>query len=173
MARFRKFWSLARPEKLSLCEAGVVLALSALGVRTIAFRHIDRFLRACWNDRPWETANREDDIALVERSVDRATRLLPWQSQCLSRSIATYVMLRRRGVSAALFAGVRLAGNSSLLAHAWVDTGRGATIRDSEAHHYATLVRIGREPADGGFGGEPAHVPSRSPGAARAAVRPR
>ena len=49
MGRLAKFWSLTRREKEFLCEASILLLLSNTCVKSIAFRHIDRFLRR-WND---------------------------------------------------------------------------------------------------------------------------
>ena len=50
MRRLFRFWSLPRREKQFFCEAAVLLLLSHLSVKTIAFRHIDSFLRARWNN---------------------------------------------------------------------------------------------------------------------------
>ena len=123
MGRLLKFWSLTRREKQFFCEAGILLLLSNLCVKTIAFRHIDSFLRARWNDCTRGAFDRADDIKLVNLSLSRAANLLPWKSLCLSRSIAAFIMLRRRGIPAVMFAGVKFSEDSSLLAHAWVDTG--------------------------------------------------
>ena len=149
MRRLRKFWSLTGREKQCFCEAGILLLLATLGVRTIAFKHIDRFLRARWADVPLSAFCRADEIRLVERSVSRAANLLPWKSQCLSRSIAAYIMLRRRGIPAALLAGVRVSKDSSLRAHAWVRVGAGVADGTSETAAFTALVRIGQEPVDG------------------------
>lgn len=143
MGRIRKFRSLNRSEKLGFCEAGVFLLVSTLCVRAIAFKHIDRFLRTRWTEVPPDVFDCGGDIKLVERSVSRATLLWPWPSKCLSRSIATFTMLRRRGVPATLFAGARVSEDSSLYAHAWVGVGDEASDQRSEDVRYATLVRIG------------------------------
>src|SRR6266487_2794498 len=103
MGRLLKFWSLTRREKLFFCEAGLLLLLSNLCVKTIAFRHIDGFLRARWNDSTWDGGNRAEDIELVNLSLSRAANPLPWKSLCLSRSIAAFIMLRRRGIPAVIF----------------------------------------------------------------------
>ena len=50
MGRLLRFWSLPRREKQFFCEAAILLLLSHLSIKTIAFRHIDRFLRARWNN---------------------------------------------------------------------------------------------------------------------------
>ena len=123
MGRLRKFWSLTRREKKFLCEASILLLLSNACVKAIAFRHIDRFLRIRWNDDIQSGIDYKQEITLVQHSISRATNVLPWKSRCLSRSITQFIMLRRRGIRAILFAGVRFSGHSSLDAHAWVDTG--------------------------------------------------
>src|SRR5712672_3441006 len=122
MGRLLKFWSLTRREKLFFCEAGILLLLSNLCVKTMAFRHIEGFLRARWNDGTRGGCNCADDIELVTLSLSRAANPLPWKSLCLSRSIAAFIMLRRRGIPAVMFAGVKSIKDSSLLAHAWVHT---------------------------------------------------
>lgn len=144
MRRLIKFWSLTRREKQFFCEAAILLLLSNTGVKTIAFRHIDGFLRARWNDRAEGGFDRVDDIELVDLSLVRAVNLLPWNNWCLSRSIAAFIMLRRRGISAVMFAGVRSSDDSSLLAHAWVQTA-GRVIGGSSGN-FTPLVRIGNPP---------------------------
>jgi Transglutaminase-like superfamily len=150
MGRFHKFWMLPRREKLLLCEACVLLLLANLSVKIFAFRRIERHLRAhCNNDRLLRSsasAYDKDGIKLVDLSVARAAVVLPFKSLCLSRSIATFTMLRRRGFPAVLFAGVRVCADSSLIAHAWVEPGCGMMERNSEEAAFTTLVRIGVEP---------------------------
>ena len=150
MGRFHKFWRLPRREKLFLCEACILLLLANLSVKIFAFRRIERHLRAhCNNDRILGISASADDvkeIKLVDLSVARAAVVLPFKSLCLSRSIATFRMLRRRGFPAVLFAGVRVCADSSLTAHAWVEPGCGMMERNSENSAFTTLMRIGVEP---------------------------
>ena len=115
-------------------------------VKTIAFRHIDSFLRARWNDGIQGGIDRGEEIRLVQRSISRAANVLPWKSLCLSRSIAAFIMLRRRGIPAVMFAGVKFSEDSSLDAHAWVDTGHGVTDASSENSDFTAVIRIGQEP---------------------------
>ena len=151
MGRFHKFWMLPRREKLFLCEACILLLLANLSVKIFAFGRIERHLRAhCNNDRILGISASAYDvkhgIKLVDLSVARAAVVLPFKSLCLSRSIATFTMLRRRGFPAVLFAGVRVCADSSLIAHAWVEPGCGMMERNSEKSAFTTLVRIGLEP---------------------------
>jgi hypothetical protein len=143
MRRLGKFWSLTRREKEFLCEASILLSVSSFCVKAIAFRHIDRFLRTRWNDEIQGCVDREQEIRLVQRSISRAVNVLPWRSLCLSQSIAEFIMLRRRGIPAVMFAGVRFSGNSSLDAHAWVDTGLVVNDKRSENSGFVPLIRIG------------------------------
>jgi len=145
MRRLAKFWSLTRREKKVFWEASVLLSLSNACVKAIAFKDIDRFLRTRWNDAVRGGIDREHEITLVQRSILRAANVLPWQSLCLSRSIAEFIMLRRRGIPAVLFAGARLSGDSALNAHAWVETGLGVQGRHSENAAFAAVIRIGAD----------------------------
>jgi hypothetical protein len=122
MGRLLKFWSLPRREKQLLCEASILLLISNASVKAIPFRHIDRFLRIHWNDGMRGDIDHEQEIRLIKHSISRAANVLPLKSLCLSRSIAQFIMLRRRGIVAILILGVRFSDNSSLDAHAWVDT---------------------------------------------------
>jgi Transglutaminase-like superfamily len=146
MGRLHKFWSLSRRERQSCFEAAILLVLANLCVRTIAFRHIYRFLNAYGNRRARGGFNPDDDVKLVNLSLSRSANLLPWQSLCLIRSIAAFIMLRRRGIPAVMFVGARLE-DSSLLAHAWVRTDRGEADPESENSAFTALVRIG-QPCD-------------------------
>jgi hypothetical protein len=148
MRRLAKFWSLTRREKEFLCEASILLLVSNICVKTIAFRRIERFLCTRWKDRILDCIEREQDISLVQRSIARAANVLPGKSLCLSRSIAEFIMLRRRGVPAVIFAGARFSGHSSLDAHAWVETGLGMNDKRRENSGFATVMKIGTRVSD-------------------------
>jgi Transglutaminase-like superfamily len=139
MHRLTRYWFLTRLEKQGFFEAALLLLLSNICLKTIAFKHIHRFLDSRWNGIV-HGVNPKEQSELVQRSVSRAANVLPFECLCLSRSIAAFVMLRRRGVPAVVFAGLRKSGQSFLEAHAWVDAGQ---IEDDENSAFATLIRIG------------------------------
>jgi hypothetical protein len=143
-----KFWSLSRREKKFLFEASILLLLSNACVKVIAFRHLDRFLRTRWNNVIEDGTDQKQEIRLVQRSISRAANVLPWKSLCLSRAIAEFIMLRRHGIPAVMFAGVRFSGHSSLDAHAWVDTGLAVNDKSPENSGFATVIRIGTRADD-------------------------
>jgi hypothetical protein len=138
---------MTRREKTFLCEAGILLLLSNACIKVIAFSRIDRFLRTRWNNSIKGRTGQEQEIRLVRRSISRAANVLPIRSLCLSRSIAEFIMLRRRGIEAVLFAGAKFSGDSSLDAHAWVETGL-VNDESSEKSGFATVIRIGTGAVD-------------------------
>jgi hypothetical protein len=134
-----KMWCLTRREKLLICEAIIFLFFSTLCIRMIAFKRIERFLRVRWKH---VVQSCDKDVRLVNRSVSRAANLLPWKSLCLSRSIAEFIMLRRRGIPAVLVAGVKFSKDRSYLdAHAWVAT----SLADTVSLNFVVVFRIGQE----------------------------
>ena len=138
MGRLARLWSLSRREKWLFFEASVLLLLSITFVRAIAFKHIDKFLRARWNDGAQSDNQPEQEIKVLRHSVLRAVNALPCKSLCLSRSIVEFVMLRRRGIPAVIKVGARFASPSCLEAHAWIDIGPSSV--NSE---FTTVRRIG------------------------------
>ncbi len=141
MDRLTKFSLLTTREKKLLCEASILLALSNTCVKLVAFKHIYGFLCSHWKTTKGITC--EQEVRLVQRSVLRAANALPWECLCLSRSIAEFIMLRRRGIPAIMFAGVRLSDHASLEAHAWIDTGLGRHDKSSDTSAFSPLIRIG------------------------------
>ena len=148
MHAIRKFWSLSRREKKCFLEALSFLAVASVSIKVVAFRHIERFLRSRTGNLQHDLSL-EQEVRLVQASILRATRALPWSALCLSQSIAEYLMLRRRGIAAAIIAGVQFAGDRSLNAHAWVDLGLSNHKKKDEASEsYTVVMRIGSETAD-------------------------
>ncbi len=148
MRRLLKFWSLPGREKYCFCEAGILLLLANLSIKIIPFRLIYRFLHVNWNARIRVVLDSAENVELVMLSLSRAANLLPWKSQCLSRSIAAFVMLRRRGIPAIMFVGVKSLQDSSLLAHAWIHAGHDLTDENPENSTFTALVSVGGGTAD-------------------------
>jgi hypothetical protein len=148
MHRLAKFWSLTRREKELLCEASILLSLCNIWVKAIPFRHIEKLLRTRWNHHTQGTIDYEQESKLVHGSVSRAANVLPWKSRCLPRSIAEFIMLRRRGIPAVIFAGVRFSGDTALDAHAWVRIGLEVNDKSTENSGFVTVIRIGSLASD-------------------------
>ncbi len=145
--RLSKFWGLSRYEKGLLFEAASLLLISNLSVKLIPFRQIDSFLRAYGHAHGAKVvealSDRALDIQVVNLSLSRAARLLPWDSLCLMQSIAAFVMFRRREIPAVMFVGVKFSEDTTLRAHAWVHTDRDGTDENLHSATFSPLVRIG------------------------------
>lgn len=149
MSPLAKFWLLTGREKVFLGEASLLLLLTNICVKVIAFRRIDRFLRARCNDIAQNQGiDRGSEIRLVHGSISRAANMLPWKSLCLSRSIAEFIMLRRRGIPAVMFAGVKFSDDSTLHAHAWVDAHLGPNDTKPGQAGFTTVITIGADAID-------------------------
>lgn len=100
-------------------DAPLVLAIH-LGVRLVGLARIRRVLRRM---QPAD-ASPPADIALVVEHTRLRMRVvkirLPWCGNCLSRSLAIWFVLRRRGIESALRIGAMM-NDDGLKAHAWVE----------------------------------------------------
>jgi hypothetical protein len=150
VSKLHNFWSLARREKLLFCEASILLLLSILCIKAVAFKRIYSFLcdRYGWvKAHTGGPSSYASDVTLVKRSIVRAANHLPLTSLCLSQSIAQFIMLRRRGIPAVLFAGVKISDNSLLDAHAWVEADPEKNDERSKDSGFSTVIRIGTRTA--------------------------
>jgi hypothetical protein len=142
MGRLLRFWSLPPRERQFFFEAVILLLLSHLSVKTIAFRRIESFLRARWNDDTRNAVDVAEVVKLADVSLSRAVNLLPWKNLCLSRSMAAFIMLRRRGIPVVMVAGVKFSGAFSLHAHAWIDHPEPSASSENSA--FTAVLRIGQ-----------------------------
>jgi hypothetical protein len=102
-------------EIAGLSQATLVLCRVALGLRRGDFADLMRRLRL---DQKMPSA----EPVLVEREARRvrwAHRLVPFEANCLLDSVATAVLVHRRGYSVPLVIGVQKDGGT-LQAHAWL-----------------------------------------------------
>lgn len=72
---------------------------------------------------PLLAPEQEAGVRHVARALAAARRRLPWESTCLTQSLAAAWMLRRRGVQGQLLIGVERDTAGQFKAHAWVRAG--------------------------------------------------
>jgi Transglutaminase-like superfamily len=81
------------------------------------------------------------EATMVERMVAVAARRCPVSSNCLSRSLTLWLLLRQHGVNAEVCLGVRR-GAGELEGHAWVEyLGRTINDRDDVRRRFAAMPR--------------------------------
>ena len=121
-------------------EAFVALAIARLAVRLVPAKRL-----LAWAARRPRQPQRFADPGLpaeIAAAVDfvGSSRFMP--AKCLPRALATQAMLRRRGIASRLCLGVARDGRS-LLAHAWVEIGRGQIIiGEVDDNHDQEFTRV-------------------------------
>jgi hypothetical protein len=120
--RLRNYHKLATEDRRLVREAGALLFTAWLAIRVVPFRRLAPWLGRSQTESP-ETQSAES-VATARRvawAIAVAARQFPWFMNCFPRAIAAKLMLRRRGVAATLYLGVRR--EARLKAHAWVRVG--------------------------------------------------
>ncbi|MCY4634686.1 MAG: lasso peptide biosynthesis B2 protein [Acidobacteria bacterium] len=114
-------WLRLPPQQRAMAlEAAMRLTLARLIVYYVPMRYWRRRLEAVASDGSSD-AGRQPLGRAVGRMVRRVARRLPFEALCLPQAMAAQWMLRRRGVSARLWIGVRRPAPGRPLAyHAWL-----------------------------------------------------
>lgn len=119
MSLFAGWLRLPPPQRVVALEAAVWLTLARLLVYHVPMRYWRRHLEAAGGGAG--DAGRLPLGRVVARMVRRVARRLPFEALCLPQAMAAQWMLRRRGVSARLWIGVRRpAPRRPLDYHAWL-----------------------------------------------------
>lgn len=133
-AAWMRFCNLSGRERRDFFLGLLFLPLVVAWLRVSTFRSVQQVLEK-WHGDAALTNQRDDTGALAEsqsasRMLDAASRRGLVRGNCLSRSIALWWLLRRRGIPAQLRIGARKIGNQ-LEAHAWIEVA-GHAINDSD-----------------------------------------
>jgi hypothetical protein len=127
-------------QKCLLVEALVLLALARLAVLLLPFRWVAR----CLGKQSAQTPEEHDpahipQLCRIRTMVGRVSRNVPWTSKCLDQAIAAKLMLRRRGIPATVYFGVKNDEHGQLAAHAWSRSGRVYITGGRSRKQYTTI----------------------------------
>jgi hypothetical protein len=136
---------LSGPERRLLVEAVLALGLARVAVRLIAFHRLARLLKLSQGvatDTVTPSQSRHADA--VGWAIRAAAARLPWQSTCLTQTVAASAMLRRRGIPGTLYLGVAENASSGLrmAAHAWLACGEAVLVGEAGRERFTTLARF-------------------------------
>jgi hypothetical protein len=141
MDTWRKFWRKSGYERRIALEAAATLIATWAGLRVAGYRRW-RNLLARFTPADSQQAAHQDfaDSKTIEsnsRTIadmeESAARHVPFESNCLERSVTLWWLLRRRGIPADLRIGVRK-DSGSFEAHAWVEV-NGTVLSESGDQH--------------------------------------
>ncbi len=129
-------------ERRLLLESFPLLGIARLAVLLLPFRWIAPSL-----GRHMEEIQNEVDFDRLERArlvgwaVRAAAIRTPWKSVCLPQAVTAQWMLRRRGIPATLYLGVKktLPKGEALAAHAWVRCG-DLVVTGAAGHRSYTVI---------------------------------
>lgn len=120
---------------LLLIEALAMLALASLLIAAFPFRRIAALCA--------RGAKGADATPIQAREIARAIRgwgrRVPWHAMCFQQGLAAQLMLRRRGLAAALHYGAAH-DETGLVAHVWVRSGEVDVIGCEGIERYGLLA---------------------------------
>jgi len=112
-----------------------MLALASLLIATLSFGRVAALSTRRGAAPPATSA----EARAIERAIAAWARRVPWRAVCFQQGLAAQLMLRRRGLAAALHYGaVREDGH--LVAHVWVRSGDTDVIGCEGAERYGLLA---------------------------------
>ena len=125
LRRHYKSWLRLHPQEHVLVgESLATLCVVRLLLYVVPFRTITQRLRPRAVD---QSRDLDDRSATIARMVSATANYVP-RASCLTRSIALFSMLRRRGYAVVIKIGVDKKLGGKLDAHAWVETVDGACL---------------------------------------------
>ena len=80
------------------------------------------------------------EIFLIEKTMRRIVRHLPWRPKCLSRAITAKILLNRRKISSTIYLGVAKDGDIKMVAHAWLRCGNIIVSGKEEMQKFTPVV---------------------------------
>ncbi|VVS98202.1 conserved hypothetical protein [Sphingomonas aurantiaca] len=119
-----------------LIEALAMLAMASLLIAILSFRRIAAIAAV----RRSATAATPAQARAIERAVAAWGRRVPWRAVCFQQGLAAQLMLRRRGLAAALYYGAARDETGQLIAHVWVRSGAVDVIGCEGAERYGLLA---------------------------------
>lgn len=139
MTAVARWLRLPPPQRALALEAAAWLTLARLVIRHVPFRYWRRHLEAVAKGAG-EEAGRRALGRRVGGMVRRVARRLPFEALCLPQAMAARWMLRRRGIAARLWIGVRQpAPGRPPDYHAWVTVDGRSVIGGRPARAYVPL----------------------------------
>jgi hypothetical protein len=141
MSPVRTLWRMTWQDRLILGEAIVWLAITALIIAVVPFRHFGVLAARPLRKLPPADEARSLMRRQIRWAIVTAARRVPWRALCIQQGLAAQFMLRRRGVPSVLYYGAALR-EGDLKAHVWVRDGNIDVIGGEAASWYALLARF-------------------------------
>lgn len=150
MIAWRGYRRLSAPARELARESAAALLVTRAGLRLAGFRRWQGFLARLAHGSPalpFGSPSAIESARAMARLGETAARHLPIRSNCLERSLALVLLLRRRGIPAELRMGARKC-EGRFEAHAWVAMNETVLTEDGGAHaEFSPFPEIARRTA--------------------------
>lgn len=140
MGAAARFIELPWRDRLLLAETVALLGFARLCVALVKFERVTRLADGRTKGRPPATPAQARRLAWA---VTACARRVPWRALCFEQGLAAQWLLRRRGLGATLFYGIRPARGEDLTAHVWVRSGEEDIVGCESAGDYGLVGRYG------------------------------
>ncbi|MGE3949102.1 MAG: lasso peptide biosynthesis B2 protein [Blastocatellales bacterium] len=130
MTSLKKFINLSLADKILILYAGLILSLVVLGLRALGVRRTQLMLGSLFRYVDMKDEKKAESVRRCSSLLDIASRRAPFVINCLERSLALWLLLRRQGIDCQIRLGARRS-IGSFEAHAWVESD-GIVVNDSE-----------------------------------------
>jgi len=131
----RKFQSLSRCELRLVVEATLLLPITNVALRLLAFSQARRAVRAI---RRWLPGGSQTvDRSHVRWAVVVVSSSVPWSTTCLDRAMTAGALLQRHDHPAVLRFGVDR--EEGFRAHAWIESGDEVVVGDGQRQEFTRL----------------------------------
>ena len=113
-----------------------MLALASLLIALLSFRRVAALSASAAHTTPIA----RDRAARIARALAAWGARVPWRAVCFQQGLAAQLMLRRRGLAAALHYGAACDEAGQLVAHVWVRSGDVDVIGCEQAPRFGLLA---------------------------------
>lgn len=148
MGRLRQFVNMSWKEKWSLAEASFFLGAARLMIKTLSFQRVRRL-----TGKPEQPEARDKTPANPEKlrdlgkTLEMASRNLPWECKCLVQAIAGKYMLSLRGIASTIYIGVAMDDDKGLASHAWLKSGAHFVTGEKGRENFTVITDLTEIPS--------------------------
>jgi len=140
MGAAARFVELSWRDRFLLTETVALLGFSAFCIAFLSFERVTRIATGRHPGRPPADAAQARRITWA---VEACAKRVPWRALCFERGLSAQLLLRRRGLGAALYYGIRPDRGDGMAAHVWVRSGTLDIVGCEEAGEFGHVATYG------------------------------
>lgn len=121
----KTFFKLPFKNKILVTISFFLLGIMRLLILIIPFKHLIAVMGKEMRESPFTLPEKSQARGLwVSWAVNITSKYTPWQSKCYVRALTAMLMLKILHIPSTLYLGVSKSQTNSLIAHAWLRSGK-------------------------------------------------